>query len=118
MSRLQSKLENALNEARILILGGQVLIGAGFRLVFAEGFDKLPPFTQFLVMSSLWLMLAGLGILLIPAPSHFVVLKGSHTRRFHELITSILEWALIPFALGLGVSVFVVGEKTMTPVVA
>jgi hypothetical protein len=35
---------------------------------------------------------------------------------FHELITSILEWALLPFALGLGVNVFIVGERVMSTI--
>ena len=112
--QLQDKLENALNEARILILGGQVLIGAAFRLTFMEGFDKLPSFSRGLHIGSLWLMLIGLGILLVPAPYHFIVENGMNTRRFHELVTAILEWTLLPFAVGLGVSIFFVGEKTMT----
>jgi hypothetical protein len=59
--RLKDKIENAFNEARILILGGQVLIGAGFRSV------------QIVDIGSLWLMTIGLGILLLPAGYHFVV---------------------------------------------
>jgi hypothetical protein len=112
--QLQNKLENALNEARILILGGQVLIGAAFRLTFVDGFDRLPIYSRGIHIGSLWLMLIGLGILLVPAPYHFLVEKGANTRRFHELVTSILEWTLLPFAFGLGVSIFLVGEKTMT----
>ena len=112
--QLQSKLENALNEARMLILGGQVLIGAAFRLTFIDGFDKLPIYSRGLHLGSLWLMLIALGILLVPAPYHFIVEDGANTRRFHELVTFVLEWTLLPFALGLGVSIFIVGEKTMT----
>ena len=113
LSELKDKLENALNEGRILMLGGQVLIGAGFRLIFAEEFEKLTSYTQFIVVASVWLMLLSLGILLVAPAYHFLVENGENTRRFHELITWILEWTLLPFALGLGVSVFVVGEKAM-----
>src|SRR5581483_7117349 len=35
---------------------------------------------------------------------------------FHELVTRILEWALLPFASGLAVSVFLVGEQSMSGV--
>ena len=55
--QLQNKLENALNEARVLILGGHVLIGAAFRLTFIDGFDKLPIYSRGLHLGSLWLML-------------------------------------------------------------
>jgi len=113
MPRLKDKIENALNEARILLLGGQVLIGAAFRSIFTEGFDKLPPHTQTLILGSLWLMVLALGLLLVLAAYHFIVERGENTPSFHELVTSILEIALLPFAIGLGVSAFVVGEKVM-----
>jgi len=112
---LKDKIENALNEARILILGGQVLIGAGFRSAFAEGFDKLPYGTRVMEIGSLWLMTIGLGILLLPASYHFIVERGENTVSFHELVTSILEWTLFPFAMGLGVNGFMAGEKVLSP---
>jgi hypothetical protein len=112
--QLQNKLENALNEARILILGGQVLIGAAFRLTFMDGFDRLPLSSRGIHIGSLWIMLMGLGVLLAPASYHFIVENGANTGRFHELVTTILEWTLLPFALGLGVSTFLVGEITMS----
>jgi Family of unknown function (DUF6328) len=114
MASLKNKIENALNEGRILILGGQVLVGAGFRSVFADGFDKLPHNTQVVHVGSLWLMTITLGVLLVPAGYHFIVESGENTRSFHELVTSILKWSLLPFALGLGVNAFVVGERVMS----
>jgi hypothetical protein len=113
VSSLKDKLENALNEARILLLGGQVLIGAGFRLFFAEGLETVPLHTQIINAAILWLMTLGMGVLLLPAAYHFIVERGENTSRLHELLTSILEWALFPFALGLGASVFTVAEKML-----
>lgn len=40
MAKLKNKVQNALDEARILILGTQVLIGFGLRVVFEEGFPR------------------------------------------------------------------------------
>jgi hypothetical protein len=114
MTSLKNKIEIALNEGRILILGGQVLIGAGFRSVFADGFDNLPHKTQVVHVGSLWLMTITLGVLLVPAGYHFIVEGGENTRSFHELVTSILKWSLLPFALGLGVNAFVIGERVMS----
>jgi hypothetical protein len=114
---LKDKIENALNEGRILILGSQVLIGAGFRSAYADGFEKLPFETQVVDIGSLWLMTVGLGILLLPAAYHFIVERGENSTSFHELVTSILEWALFPFAIGLGVNAFVVGEKVMSSII-
>src|SRR5437764_3549639 len=109
--RLKDKIENALNEGRILVLGGQVLLGAGFRAIFTEGFEKLSTYTQILLLASLSLMTVGLASMLLPAAYHYIVERGENTNSFHELVTSILEFALFPFATGLGVSVFVFAEK-------
>ena len=114
--QLQNKLENALNEGRILILGGQVLIGSAFRLTFMEGFDKLPVYSRGIHIGSLWLMLIALGVLLVPASYHFIVENGENTRSLHELVTTILEWTLLPFAFGLAVNTFLVGEITISVV--
>jgi hypothetical protein len=50
MPDLKDKLENALNEARILILGGQVLIGSDYRSFFDSGFDSLPAHSRILLL--------------------------------------------------------------------
>src|SRR5262249_15725539 len=114
MTRLKDKIENGLNEGRILLLGGQVLIGAGFRTIFPDGFEKLPKYAQTVQMASLWIMTIGLGILLLPAAYHFMVERGENTNAFHELVTLILEWALLPFAVGIGVAAWMIGQKLMT----
>jgi hypothetical protein len=69
MAQLQTKIENALNESRILVLGGQVLIGSAYQAVFRPGFDKLPRGVQEARMGALTLMLIGLGLLLLPTPT-------------------------------------------------
>jgi hypothetical protein len=112
--RLKDKIENALNEGRILLLGGQVLIGAGFRTIFNDGFARLPQYAQAVQLASLWVMTVGLGILLLPPPYHFIVEAGENTKAFHELVNSILEWALLPFAVGIGVATWMIGQKLMT----
>src|ERR1051325_2608350 len=99
MPRLKDKIENALNETRILILGGQVLIGSGFRSAFNAGFDKLPTSLQQIRMASLTAMVAGLGFLLIPAAYHRIVEDGSHSDRFHLLVTRVVMIGLVPFAV-------------------
>src|SRR2546423_1127583 len=43
---LGDKVENALNETRMLILGSQVLLGFQYQGVFQPGFQKLPPLAQ------------------------------------------------------------------------
>ena len=106
MARFQQKIENALNEARILVLGGQVLIGSAYRSAFSPGFERLSQFVQNLRLISLVVMLFGLAILLLPVSYHRIAENGENTSNFHRVITRVLEMALLPFAIGLGVDVY------------
>src|SRR5437763_74326 len=106
MAKLKDKIENALNETRILVLGGQVLIGSVYGSVFNSGFGKLPEFVQTLQLISLVLMLGGLCLLLLPASYDRIVERGENTHDFHRMVTRVLEFALFPFAIGLGVAVY------------
>jgi Family of unknown function (DUF6328) len=111
MAELKDKIENGLNDVRILILGGQVLIGAGFRTFFESGFDRLSRATQIAQLCGLGVMLVGLGPLLLPAAFHRIVEKGEATVRFKRLLNNALSFGLFPFALGLAVDLFMSGEK-------
>jgi Family of unknown function (DUF6328) len=102
MAQLKDKLENALNETRILLLGAQVLIGFYFRAFFEPGFPKLPPAAQFVEISALGIMLVGLGLLTWPAAYHRIAEQGRLTSSFHRFITSTMCVALLPFVLSIG----------------
>ena len=115
MANLKDKIENGLNDVRILILGGQVLIGAGFRSFFESGFDRLSHATQIAQLCGLGVMLVGLGPLLLPAAFHRIVEKGKATVRFKGLLNTVLGYGLLPFALGLAVDLFMAGEKIGGP---
>jgi hypothetical protein len=43
MTAISEKVAAALSEARILVLGGQILLGFQLQSAFHETFDKLPP---------------------------------------------------------------------------
>ena len=115
MAKLKDKIENGLNDVRILILGGQVLIGASFRTFFESGFDRLSRATQIALLCGLAVMLVGLGPLLLPAAFHRIVEKGEATVRFKLLLNQVLGFGLFPFALGLAVDLFMSGEKIGGP---
>jgi hypothetical protein len=66
MTALESKIENALNEGRILILGAQVLIGSGFQTVFTSRFNQLPSSLQTWRMAALISLLVSLSLLVLP----------------------------------------------------
>ena len=106
MAQLKDKIENVLNETRILVLGIQILIGFGFRGFFEPGFVKMAPEAQKLQLITLGLMLVCFGVLMIPAPYHRIVLHGRNTGELHRLATMTVSAGLLPFALAMGLSFY------------
>jgi hypothetical protein len=111
MAQLKDKIENGLNDVRILILGAQVLVGSGFRSFFQPEFSLLPFTTQVMQLGGLGLMLLGMGPLMLPAAFHQIVERGASTTRIEKLTTAVLNFGLMPFAVGLTVNFFMVTQK-------
>ena len=102
MADHKSKVEDALNEARILVLGGQVIIGAAMRIYFVSAWDELQWPMRLELTIVLGLMLVAIGLLLFPAAYHQIVTKGEDSPDVHLQATAVMDWALAIFALGLG----------------
>src|SRR5581483_467138 len=118
MAKLKDKVQNALDEARILILGSQVLLGFQFRSAFEKGFETLPEHAQVWKLTALGLMTLAVGLLMAPGAYHQIVEDGEDTPRIHRFTTGIAELALLPFALGFGIDLFVAAEKLMSTTLA
>ncbi|MBV8207896.1 MAG: hypothetical protein JO041_13985 [Acidobacteria bacterium] len=118
MAELHDKVENALNEIRILILGGQVLIGFFFRAAFEKEFPKLSPRAQFLEVATLALMLVGLGVLIWPAAYHRIVERGAITASLHRSVSAALAIGLLPFAIAVGSFAYLACVRAYLPPVA
>jgi hypothetical protein len=116
MASVSDKLENALNEGRILILGAQVLVGFGLRSVFEPGFPRLPGLQQQLWVWSLALLMVSFCLLVLPVPFHYVAESGRPTWRLQRLAQLTVEIALVPFAVGMAVYLFIAaGRITGSP---
>src|SRR5215203_2251805 len=111
MAKIKDKVENALNEARMLVLGAQVLVGFQFRSVFEPGFDHLPLPSQLLKMVGLGLMLVAVALIISPAAYHRLVERGEDTHEIHRYTSRMMTWALLPFSFGLGIDFYVAAEK-------
>lgn len=108
MAQLKDKVQNALNEGRMLILGSQVLLGFQFRSVFEPGFEKLPEHSQYLKLVGLALLLIAIALLMWPASYHRIVAEGEDTEDVHSFTTGVMDWALLPFALAASVFMLIV----------
>jgi hypothetical protein len=107
MAKLKDKIENALNETRILVLGIQILIGFGYRSFFEPGFQKMAHYDQRVALASLALMLLGLAVIVVPVSYHRIVLHGRDTARLHRLATATVSSGLLPFAISMALSFYV-----------
>lgn len=113
MTDLSEKVKTALQETRMLILGAQVLLGFEFRAALEKGFEQLPRTSQYLKMGSLGLLVVTLTLLLMPGAHHRIVEEGEDTERMHRFTTLIAGVVLFPFALALGLDVYVAVDKVL-----
>ncbi|HEX8707197.1 MAG TPA: DUF6328 family protein [Pyrinomonadaceae bacterium] len=111
MAKLKDRIQTALDEGRMLILGSQVLLGFQYRSIFEKGFEGLPVYAQYLKLVGLVLMLIAVALLIAPSTYHRIVEGGEDTEALHRYITRIMALALLPFAFGLGIDFFVAVEK-------
>lgn len=113
MAKLKDKIQKALDEGRMLVLGSQVLVGFQYRSVFEPGFEHLTRHSQYLKIFGLGLMLIAFGLLLAPGAYHRIVEEGEDTDRLHRFTTKVMGYALLPFAIALGFDTYVAIEPTL-----
>ena len=104
---LTKKIKIALDETRMLILGAQILLGFQFRGVFDNGYDQLPSHLRYLDGITLLPMICVVALLITPGPYHRIVETGEDSQSFNRLVTVIINLALLPFAIALGLDVVV-----------
>jgi Family of unknown function (DUF6328) len=106
---LRAKVKNALDEARILVLGTQVLLGFQYRSFFEPKFATRPRCEQSLYVVGLGLLLAVILLVMLPAARHRIVEHGRDTIELHQFTMNAVGWALVPFAAALALDVFSAG---------
>jgi len=110
VTTLKDKLQTGLNEARMLILGSQVLVGFGYRSAFEPGFERLSHSAQLLELLSLVILLIVVGLLMSPGAYHRIVHHGEDTSDVHSFTTRVMDFALLPFAFVLAFDVGLAGS--------
>ncbi|MCE9672603.1 DUF6328 family protein [Myxococcus stipitatus] len=110
---LTTRIQQSLDETRILMLGTQVLMGFGFRMFFEEGYESLPRGTHFLMLVELSLLLLAVVLLITPGNYHRIVERGQDTPRLHRFVTRLLEGVVLPIIAALAILAFVAGEKVL-----
>jgi hypothetical protein len=107
---LDERLKNALDEARMVVLVVQVLLGFQFSVVLQPHFDQLPPPGPLVHIAGLGLLLAAFALAVAPAMFHRIAERGHDTPRALQFTSRLVGLALLPFSAALGTSLFVVSE--------
>jgi hypothetical protein len=115
VAALNDRVENALNETRMLILGAQVLFGFEYQAVFQPAFERLPWPSHIVKLVGLTLMSAAVGLLIAPSAFHQIVERGNDTRRVLDFTGRIATVALLPFAIGMGLDFYLAGQVVLGP---
>ena len=115
---LESKLKTAMDNPRLLIMGGQVLFGFQFQAAFQELFEEVVGDSPAVHCASLALLVITIGALIAPALIHQIVYGGESRRGALEAATALAGASLLPLTLGLGCSAFVVFDRMMGRITA
>src|SRR3954468_2233303 len=102
------RVKTALDETRLLILGAQILFGFHLNSAFQNGFPNLSTPSRALHALSFLMMAAAIALLIAPSLQHRIVDGGNATNRIIGVSTMFAGLALLPFALSLGVDLYIV----------
>lgn len=108
MSETEKKVKIALEECRVLMLGGQILFGFHLRAVFQDQFADLPPASHVLYVLAFGAMAVVLALLIAPSMQHRIVERGRTSGRIVQATTLCAGLALAPFAFSLGADIAIV----------
>lgn len=111
--KLKDKVKTALDEARMLVLGCQVLIGFQFQAVYQDGFSRLDFWPRLTHTLGLGLMIVALGFLMAPGAFHILAEGQRPTRKISDVVTDFTGVALLPLAVGLGMNIMVVTSSVL-----
>jgi hypothetical protein len=104
-----AKVKQALDEARTLVLGVQVLLGFQYAALFQTAFARLPAGARQLDAAAMGIMLVTLILLLAIVAYHRLSAHGGDSQAVLDYARQRIEQALLPFALAIGVDMALVG---------
>lgn len=110
---LDTKIEQLLMEARVIIPGAQALLGFQTLVMLTSGFDRLPQTSKLVHLLALVLVAANMVLLIMPAALHRLTFGGEDSPRFLQIGSAILIAAPIFLAAGISAEGYVVLQKVI-----
>jgi hypothetical protein len=108
---LKTKIEQMLTEARVIIPGGQALLGFQFICTFTRSFKELPLSIQYLHAAGLCAVAFSVLLLMTPAALHRIAFHGEDDASFFKIGSALVVASSIPLASGIAGDVAVVFFK-------
>jgi Family of unknown function (DUF6328) len=108
---LKTKIEQMLTEARVIIPGGQALMGFQFVCTFTKSFNELPHSVQYLHAAALCAVALSVLLLMTPAAVHRIAFHGEDDASFFRIGSALVIAASIPLAIGIAADIAVVFFK-------
>lgn len=108
---LKTKIEQMLTEARVVIPGGQAMLGFQFVCTFTRSFTELPLPIQYLHAAALCAVALSVLLLMTPAALHRIAFHGEDNASFFRIGSNLVIAASIPLAIGIAADITVVFYK-------
>jgi len=105
---LKTKIEQLLTEARVIIPGGQALLGFQFIATLTRPFSQLPGSVQIVHAAGLCAVALAVLVLMTPAAVHRIAFHGEDDEDFFRIGSMLVIAAPLPLAVGIAADVFVV----------
>jgi Family of unknown function (DUF6328) len=111
---LKTKIEQLLTEARLIIPGGQALLGFQFIAMLTSGFDRLPASAKVVHAAALCLIGMNVIVTMTPAALHRLSFGGEDSQRFLRIGSIMVTIAPAFLAAGISAEIYVVFLKALT----
>jgi hypothetical protein len=105
---LKTKIEQLLTEARVVIPGGQALLGFQFVATLTKSFENLPDSLKWVHAAGLAAVALSVLLLMTPAALHRLAFHGEDDPQFFVIGSRLVVAAALPLALGISADVAVV----------
>jgi hypothetical protein len=109
---LKTKIEQMLTEARVIIPGGQALLGFQLVATLTKAFNELPAPFKYVHCVGLCAVALSVVLLMTPAAVHRLAFEGEDDSEFFRIGSRLVVAASIPLAVGISSDVAVVFFKT------
>jgi hypothetical protein len=98
---LETRIEQLLTEARMIIPGAQALFGFQILVMLTNGFDRLPQSSKWVHLTTLLLVAVNMVLLIMPAALHRLTFGGDNSAKFLRIGSGIVVTAPAFLAAGI-----------------